>query len=38
LEMINRMFEEGLKPGLYSPDQLTDLIHSRISAQTGQLS
>lgn len=29
LEIVNRMFEEGLSPGLYSPDQLNDLIRSR---------
>jgi 2-dehydropantoate 2-reductase len=29
LEIVNRMFEEGLKPGLYSPDQLNGLIQSR---------
>jgi 2-dehydropantoate 2-reductase len=32
LEIVNRMFEEGLGPGLYSPDQLNDLIRSRIDA------
>lgn len=29
LKIVNRMFEEGLSPGLYSPDQLNDLIRSR---------
>lgn len=29
LEIVNRMFEEGLKPGLYSPAQLEDLIRSK---------
>lgn len=29
LEIVNRMFEEGLSSGLYSPDQLNDLIRSR---------
>lgn len=32
LELVNRMFEEGLGPGIYSPDQLNDLIRSRIGA------
>lgn len=32
LEIVNRMFEQGLGPGLYSPDQLNDLIRSRIDA------
>jgi 2-dehydropantoate 2-reductase len=32
LEIVNRMFEEGIRPGLYSPDQLNDLIRSRIEA------
>lgn len=29
LEIVNRMFEEGLSPGLYTPDQLHELIRSR---------
>ncbi len=29
LEIVNRIFEEGLGPGLYSPNQLNDLIRSR---------
>ncbi|HLF84993.1 MAG TPA: ketopantoate reductase family protein [Blastocatellia bacterium] len=29
LEIVNRMFEEGLRPGLYRPDQLNRLIRSR---------
>ena len=29
LKIVNRMFEEGLSPGLYSPNQLNDFIRSR---------
>jgi 2-dehydropantoate 2-reductase len=29
LATVNRMFEEGLKPGIYSPGELVDLIQSR---------
>lgn len=32
LEIVNRMFREGLGPGLYSPDELRDIILSRIDA------
>jgi hypothetical protein len=28
LEIVNRMFEKGLKPGLYDPDQLDGLIRT----------
>jgi hypothetical protein len=30
LQLINRMFREGLKPGIYTPDELDKLIRSRI--------
>ena len=30
LEIVNRMFEEGLRPGLYSPRELDDLVRSRL--------
>ncbi|MFY9558208.1 MAG: 2-dehydropantoate 2-reductase [Blastocatellia bacterium] len=30
LEIVNRMFEEGLRPGLYSPAELDDFIRSRM--------
>ena len=29
LQIVNRMFAEGLSPGLYSPDKLNDLIRSQ---------
>jgi 2-dehydropantoate 2-reductase len=29
LEIVNRMFQEGLKPGIYTPGQLHDLMRSR---------
>ncbi|PYT09084.1 MAG: hypothetical protein DMF60_03265 [Acidobacteria bacterium] len=29
LEIVNRMFEEGLRPGLYGPRELDDLVRSR---------
>lgn len=29
LETVNRMFEEGLKPGLYGPRELDELVRSR---------
>lgn len=32
LEIVNRMFREGLGPGLYSPDELSDLVLSRVDA------
>ncbi len=31
LEIVKRMFDEGLGPGLYGPDELTDLIRFRTS-------
>ena len=34
LEIVNRMFEKGIMPGLYSPDQLDDLIRSRIREES----
>jgi 2-dehydropantoate 2-reductase len=30
LEVVNRMFDEGLAPGLYSPRALDDLVRSRL--------
>ena len=35
LEIVNRMFVEGLKPGLYSPRELHALIRSRSSTSPG---
>ena len=29
LELVNRMFAEGLMPGIYTPKELNDLIRSR---------
>jgi 2-dehydropantoate 2-reductase len=31
LETVNRMFEEGLSPGIYDPNQLSELVGSRAS-------
>jgi 2-dehydropantoate 2-reductase len=36
LEIVNRMFDEGLSPGIYSPDELGELIAARIEAQSVQ--
>ena len=33
LEIVNRMFEERLRPGLYSPRELDDLVRSRSDRQ-----
>ena len=30
LEIVNRMFDEGLKPGIHTPAQLHDLIRARM--------
>jgi 2-dehydropantoate 2-reductase len=35
LEVVNRMFEEGLGPGLYSPRELEDLVRSRLGRHAG---
>jgi 2-dehydropantoate 2-reductase len=32
LEIVDRMFEEGLKPGIYSPVELDDFIRSRSAS------
>ena len=29
LELVNQMFAEGLMPGIYTPNELDDLIRSR---------
>jgi 2-dehydropantoate 2-reductase len=34
LETVNRMFEEGLRPGLYSPVELSDFIRARTGRRT----
>ena len=31
LEIVTRMFDEGLGPGLYSPNQLSELVRSRTN-------
>jgi 2-dehydropantoate 2-reductase len=36
LEIVNRMFKEGLRPGIYSPDELNELIRSRIETRSVQ--
>ena len=33
-EIINRMFAEGLRPGIYSPVELDDLVRARESRRT----
>ena len=30
LELVNRMFSDRLKPGIYSPTELNDLVRSRV--------
>ncbi len=35
LEVVNRMFVEGLRPGLYTPDELDDLIRSESRGTRG---
>jgi len=34
LALVNKMFAEGLRPGIYSPEELDDFIRSRASSQT----
>jgi hypothetical protein len=35
LEVVNTMFDEGLKPGLYNPRELDDLVRMRSGENAG---